>query len=117
MKNNVLDTTKKTRLRTKWALAVLILALFEIKYTKCIRTRKLFKEDKLYLTVYLDETWIFQNGSLGHSRQDSNIKSVKTTTIDGKRYMVIHAGNKNGFIPFISIFFQAQGRISWINEP
>lgn len=36
--------------------------------------------------VYLDETWIFENGSVGRSWQDSSVKSVKRIKSDGKRY-------------------------------
>lgn len=35
--------------------------------------------------VYLDETWIFENGSGGRSWQDDNRKSVKRTKSEGKR--------------------------------
>lgn len=35
--------------------------------------------------VYLDETWIFENGTTGYSWQDTDQKSVKRTKVDGKR--------------------------------
>lgn len=35
--------------------------------------------------VYLDETWIFENGSGSRSWQDDNRKSVKRTKSEGKR--------------------------------
>lgn len=35
--------------------------------------------------VYLDETWIFQNGTVGRSWQDNSAKSVKSVKGDGKR--------------------------------
>lgn len=43
------------------------------------------KEEALYKFVFLDETWIFQNGTIGHSWQDNNKRSVKSTKVDGKR--------------------------------
>ncbi|KAF7282592.1 hypothetical protein GWI33_002313 [Rhynchophorus ferrugineus] len=45
------------------------------------------------------ETCIFQNGTLGRPWQDSAKKGVKTIKVDGKRYIILHAGNRNGFIP------------------
>lgn len=35
--------------------------------------------------VYLDETWMFQNGTATRSWQDSSVKSVKSIRPDGKR--------------------------------
>lgn len=43
------------------------------------------KEESLYQFVFLDETWIFQNGTVGRSWQDNNKRSVKSTKVDGKR--------------------------------
>lgn len=43
------------------------------------------KTQGLYQFVYTDETWIFHNGTIGRSWQDNNVKSVKTTKVDGKR--------------------------------
>lgn len=47
------------------------------------------KDEGLYQFVFIDETWIFQNGTIGHSWQDSSKKSVKTTKADGKRFVSI----------------------------
>ena len=35
--------------------------------------------------VYLDETWIFENGSVVRSWQDDSVKSIRTFKIEGKR--------------------------------
>lgn len=43
------------------------------------------KQDALYQFVFLDETWIFQNGTINRSWQDNNKRSVKTIKTDGKR--------------------------------
>jgi transposase len=56
------------------------------------------KDTALYKFVFIDETWIFQNGTVGRSWQNSDKRSVKTTKVDGKRYIVLHAGNEDGFI-------------------
>lgn len=39
--------------------------------------------------VFLDETWIFSNGSHRKSWQDDDIRSVKRTTGDGHRLVII----------------------------
>lgn len=36
--------------------------------------------------VFLDETWIFSNGSVRKSWQDDDIRSVKKSTGEGNRY-------------------------------
>jgi hypothetical protein len=35
--------------------------------------------------VFLDESWIFENGTTGRSWQDNSAKSVRRTKVDGKR--------------------------------
>lgn len=39
--------------------------------------------------VFLDETWIFENGSVGRSWQDKSTKSVKKAKGDGKRLVLL----------------------------
>ncbi|XP_072398158.1 uncharacterized protein [Diabrotica undecimpunctata] len=68
------------------------------KRVQFLRTYKEAKDEGIYQFVFLDETWIFQNGIIGHSWQNENIKSVKTTKTDGKRYIILHAGNETGFV-------------------
>ncbi|KAL3269699.1 hypothetical protein HHI36_008759 [Cryptolaemus montrouzieri] len=36
---------------------------------------------------------------IGRSCQDDNIKSVNKTKVCGTRFIVLHAGNRHGFIP------------------
>lgn len=38
--------------------------------------------------IFLDETWIFQNGTARRSWQDNNPKSVRKVTGDGSRYIL-----------------------------
>ncbi|RZC42184.1 uncharacterized protein BDFB_012773 [Asbolus verrucosus] len=35
--------------------------------------------------VYLDDTWIFENGTVSRSQQDNSHKNVKRIKVDGKR--------------------------------
>lgn len=51
--------------------------------------------------VYLDETWVFRRGSdKTKGWQDTEVRSCPTRHADsGGRYVVIHAGSKDGFVP------------------
>lgn len=57
--------------------------------------------------VFLDETWIFQGGSYKQRTwQDVHIRSSPVkSTCQGKRYIVLHAGGEDGFIPGASLVF------------
>lgn len=43
------------------------------------------KNESLRQFVFLDETWIFKDGTVGRSWQDSSTKSVKKTKVGGSR--------------------------------
>lgn len=49
-----------------------------------------YKEADLHNFVFLDETWIFQNGTIARSWQDADLRSVKSTKVDGKRLVFIY---------------------------
>jgi transposase len=50
--------------------------------------------------VFLDETWIFQRGESKKTWHDDSIKRVRDSgqSSNGKRYMIVHAGTKDGFV-------------------
>lgn len=83
-----------------------------IKRIRFLKEYLRIQKAKTYEFVYLDETWIFQNGTVGRSWQDDDLKTVKTTKVDGKRYIVLHAGNKNGFIPGADLVFSSSTKNS-----
>lgn len=66
-----------------------------------------FKNENIYEFVSLDETWIFQDGNIAKSWQDNNVQSVKTRYTGGKRYIILHAGNRHGFIPGADLVFSS----------
>lgn len=70
------------------------------------------KDAGRYKFVFLDETWIFQHGTIGRSWQDDDKRSVKTTKVDGKRYIVLHAGNEDGFIKGAGLIFSSKTKNS-----
>ena len=64
-----------------------------------MRFRKAYLEGKKVFT-YLDETWVFRRGSdKTRGWQNKDIRSCPTRhASSGGRYIVIHAGNKFGFV-------------------
>lgn len=70
-----------------------------LKRVEFLRYYKEAKDEGIYQFVFIDETWIFQNGIIGHSWQNENIKSVKTTKTDGKRFVVLQ--NISGYLNII----------------
>jgi len=77
-------------------------AEFLRRYVELMKTGK-------YDFVWLDETWIFEKGSKKtKSWQDVDVKSCPSRTVDsGNRYIVLHAGGSNGFIPGMSLVFKS----------
>lgn len=62
--------------------------------------------------VFLDETWIFQHGSNAlQTWHDSNVKSVwSKRSSECKRYIIVHAGNKDGFIDGAGLIFSTKNK-------
>jgi hypothetical protein len=72
--------------------------------------------------IFLDETWAVANGRVRRSWQDEDVRSVKkisgeggkcqlwfyftVSTIISERCIVLHAGNKDGFIGDASLIFK-----------
>ncbi len=54
-------------------------------FLKCYMDNEALGSAKLPY-VFLDETWIFSNGSVRKSWQDEDVRSVKKNTGDGNRY-------------------------------
>ncbi|KAJ8913801.1 hypothetical protein NQ315_002707 [Exocentrus adspersus] len=58
--------------------------------------------------VYLDETCIYSKGSFKRTWQDNSIKSYrKGHEGTGKRFIVLHAGTKHGFVENASLVFSS----------
>lgn len=60
-----------------------------IVHLRCRFLKSYMENEKLGVSkkpyVFLDETWIFANGTARKSWQDHNVKSVKKVTGDGSR--------------------------------
>ena len=59
--------------------------------------------------VFLDETWVFANGTSTKSswQDDSKHCYSSTRASNGKRYIIIHAGNEEGFVLNASLIFSS----------
>jgi hypothetical protein len=55
--------------------------------------------------VYLDETWIYQHGSVRKTWVNANMptKQFKIKKSEGRRYTVLHAGSSTGFLDGCSL--------------
>lgn len=56
-----------------------------LKRTNFLQQYMELKGLNVYNFVYLDETWILKDGTVGWSWQDNNIKTVKKTQVGGVR--------------------------------
>ncbi|KAJ3619152.1 hypothetical protein MTP99_005937 [Tenebrio molitor] len=50
---------------------------------------------------------IKNDGTISKSWQDNNVKSVRKTKVEGKRYIIVHAGNSDGFIEGAELIFSS----------
>ncbi|KAJ3621622.1 hypothetical protein MTP99_003736 [Tenebrio molitor] len=48
-----------------------------------------------------------EDGTISKSWQDNNVKSVRKTKVEGKRYIIVHAGNSDGFIEGAELIFSS----------
>ncbi|XP_076257212.1 uncharacterized protein LOC143194375 isoform X2 [Rhynchophorus ferrugineus] len=74
-----------------------------LKIIEFLTAHNKIKEDKLFDFLNLG---YFKMGHL----QDCDKISVKTIKIDGKLYIVIYAGNKNGIIPGVELVFSSKSK-------
>lgn len=85
-------------------------ALCEQAHIKSLRIKFLrnycrFLQEGTFDFVFTDETWIFSRGSKKKSWQDENTRSVKNMRYEGKRFIVLHAGTRDGFIDGADLVF------------
>lgn len=63
--------------------------------------------------VFLDETWIFAKGNTKRSWQDESVKSVrKPEGYEGKRFIVLHAGHRGGFVDNASLIYSTSSKLA-----
>lgn len=69
--------------------------------------------------VYLDETWVNQNYTVGRCWIDSDSKQangIKQPTGKGSRLIILHAGSRNGFVDNAELVFQAKNDGDYHNQ-
>ncbi|XP_059477267.1 uncharacterized protein LOC132197758 [Neocloeon triangulifer] len=73
--------------------------------------RRYLKLKKLgYTFIFLDETWIFQNGSnVAFGWFDGSSEAVgRVRASNGKRFIIVHAGSADGFVKGASLIFPSK---------
>lgn len=81
------------------------LSNISLKRVQFLRQYKQLKNEALYQFVFLDETWIFENGTLNRSWQNENVKSVRTMKVDGKR--LLNRAEKYSLINFPTLLLDS----------
>ncbi|XP_066965438.1 uncharacterized protein [Macrobrachium rosenbergii] len=89
--------------------------LMERHDVQCTRARFLEKmhrvRERVQTVIYLDETWVNQNYSVGKCRINSKSEratGMKVPTGKGSRLIILHAGSKEGFVPDAQLVFSAK---------
>lgn len=85
------------------------IVLKRIRFLKCM---KQCLDDGIYDICWLDETWTFQKGT-GKRKdwQDNDVQSCSVkSAATGDRWIVCHAGGRNGFVPGASLFVRSGKR-------
>ncbi|KAF5299159.1 hypothetical protein FQA39_LY02332 [Lamprigera yunnana] len=110
--NPILRTPNKSRNKRKRKT---IDAWHEVKNLIKSSVYSMYAEKK-YLSLstlqkFLDERHgyeVKQTSGIKRSWQDDSIKSVRKLQTEGKRYIVVHAGTKNGFVPNADLVFSTK---------
>lgn len=64
--------------------------------------------DKQKTVVYLDETWIHPTYTVSKCWQDNETSGVLKNDSAGQRWIIVHAGSEQGFIPGAYVIFKAK---------
>lgn len=64
------------------------------------------KKENIFQPVFLDETWIFSKSSDRRVWQDGSKLTESKKVGSGSRYVIVHAGNENGFVSNASLIFK-----------
>jgi hypothetical protein len=67
-------------------------------------------KDEGWTFVFLDETWIFKNGSnVAYGWFDGTSKGAgRIQACNGTRFIILHAGGRMGFVPNASLIFPSK---------
>ncbi|XP_047539029.1 uncharacterized protein LOC125072442 [Vanessa atalanta] len=82
------------------------IAAWRHKFLRTIATKR--AEGKQI--VYLDETYIHKNYKPKKSWQGPSTSGVVENISSGKRYIIVHAGHENGFVPNALLLFSTKSK-------
>lgn len=57
--------------------------------------------------IYTDETYIHSTHTATKEWSDGSLQTLKTPVAKGKRLIIVHAGNENGFVPGALLIFKS----------
>jgi hypothetical protein len=80
------------------------------KRTSFLRKYVTEKAENNYKPVFIDETWVFSKGGNRNAWQDGTLQTESKKTGDGVRYIVVHAGNENGFVENAGLIFNSKSK-------
>jgi len=79
--------------------------ILHLRY-KFLRSIKQYRSEGKNI-IYLDETWVDTNLSFKKCWQSENVFGVAENISSSGRYIVVHAGNENGFVQGAALIFKA----------
>ena len=77
------------------------------RYLRRMRNNEKLGDNKKPVT-YLDETWIHPHYTVNKCWQSEKEFGVRKNDSAGQRYIIVHAGGRNGFIPGAKLVFKAK---------
>ncbi|XP_026738814.1 uncharacterized protein LOC113501772 isoform X2 [Trichoplusia ni] len=86
-----------------------IAAKREVYLEKIIENRNL-PDDLRKDIIYLDESYVHTSYKLKKCWQSIDIHGIKENVSKGKRYIIIHAGSENGFVPNALLIFSGKNK-------
>ncbi|CAH2109036.1 unnamed protein product [Euphydryas editha] len=104
------------------------IAAWRAKYLRRLKENDELGADKKPVT-YVDETWIHSHYTVAKCWQNSLDASVRKNFNPGQRWIIVHAGNENGFIENAELIYKCKSStgdfhsqmnnsnfIKWLNE-
>jgi hypothetical protein len=80
------------------------------KRIRFLRKYRQYLETNKYIFIFLDETWIYQNGSQLRQWVNENVPLgvPKVCKNDGKRFTILHAGTSTRFLPGCDLLLSSE---------
>jgi len=72
-----------------------------------LRKIRRYKQEKRHI-VWLDGTFVHQNYTVGKYWQGKVADGVYSSESVGQRWIIVHAGGENGFVPGALLIFKAK---------